>query len=100
MFCVGISPVGATEADAPLASDNAPATPKAAVTAFLRPLALEVCLERDMASDLPDWPRTPAQKHKSTCLRLGSEKHIPSWPVGYQLVNPNPASMRLEQTLA
>jgi len=52
VFWVGISPVGLDEADAPPASDNAPATPKAAVTALLRALVLEVCSECDMAANL------------------------------------------------
>jgi hypothetical protein len=51
VFCVGISPAGLIEADAPPASDKAPATPNA-VTTLLRPLPFEVCFERDMASDL------------------------------------------------
>ena len=49
MFCVGISPAELTEADAPPASDKAPATPNA-VTTLLRPLPFEVCFERDMAA--------------------------------------------------
>ena len=55
MFCVAIPPV-AIEADAPPASDNAPATPNAA-TALLRPFALEIGFEWDI-SDLSGWPRT------------------------------------------
>jgi hypothetical protein len=49
VFCVAIPPVP-IEADAPLASDNAPATPNA-VTALLRPFALEIGFECDI-SDL------------------------------------------------
>jgi hypothetical protein len=72
---VGISPVGAVEADAPLASDNAPATPNAAVTAFLRRITLEVCFERDIASGLqirPDY----APKQQSFSLRLVPENSL------------------------
>jgi hypothetical protein len=44
---VGVSPpVGASEADAPLASDKAPATPNAAVTVFLRRFVLEIWFAR------------------------------------------------------
>ena len=49
MFCVGISPAGLIEADAPPASDKAPATPNA-VTTLLRPLPFEVCFERDIVA--------------------------------------------------
>ena len=49
MFCVGISPAELIEADAPPASDKAPATPNA-VTTLLRPLPFEVCFERDIAA--------------------------------------------------
>jgi hypothetical protein len=52
VFCVGISPTGATEADAPPTNDNAPATPNAVTAALFRPLVLEVCFERDTASYL------------------------------------------------
>ena len=47
MFCVGISPAELIEADAPPASDKAPATPNAVAT-LLRPLPFEVCFERDI----------------------------------------------------
>ena len=52
---VAIPPV-AIEADAPPTSDKAPATPNA-VTALLRPFALEIGFECDI-SDLSGWPRT------------------------------------------
>jgi hypothetical protein len=52
VFCVGVSPTEATEADALPANDNAPATPNAVTAALFRPLVLEVCFERDMASYL------------------------------------------------
>jgi hypothetical protein len=42
VFCVGLSPAELIEADAPPASDKAPATPNA-VTTLLRPLPFEVC---------------------------------------------------------
>ena len=44
MLCVGL-----IEADAPPASDKAPATPNA-VTTLLRPLPFEVCFERDIVA--------------------------------------------------
>jgi len=49
VFCVGISPAELIEADAPPASDKAPATPNA-VTTLLRPLPFEVCFERDIVA--------------------------------------------------
>ena len=49
MFCVGISPAELIEADAPPASDKAPATPNA-VTTLLRPFPFEVCFERDIVA--------------------------------------------------
>ena len=48
MFCVGLSPAELIEADAPPASDKAPATPNA-VTTLLRP-PFEVCFERDIVA--------------------------------------------------
>ena len=48
MFCVGLSPAELIEADAPPASDKAPATPNA-VTILLRP-PFEVCFERDIVA--------------------------------------------------
>jgi hypothetical protein len=49
VFCVGISPAELIEADAPPASDKAPATPNAVAT-LLRPLPFEVCFERDIVA--------------------------------------------------
>ena len=50
VFCVALF-----EADAPPASDKAPAMPNA-VTTLLRPLPFEVCFERDIVSDLHFGP--------------------------------------------
>jgi len=71
VFCVGISPAELIEADAPPASDKAPATPNA-VTTLRRPLPfVEVCFERDIvATSL--WligPEPRAQKQFSAALR-------------------------------
>jgi hypothetical protein len=64
VFWVGLSPAELIEADAPPASDKAPATPNA-VTTLLRPLAFEVCFERDIvATSL--WLISPEPRPKSS----------------------------------
>jgi hypothetical protein len=57
VFCVGLSPAEPIEADAPPASDKAPATPNA-VTTLLRPLPFEVCFERDIVTTSLWLPQT------------------------------------------
>ena len=75
MFCVGISPAGATEAEAPPANDNAPATPNAVTATLFRPLVLEVCFERDIvATSL--WLYCPEPRPKnSLALPCAPYKH-------------------------
>ena len=73
MFCVGISPTG-FEADAPPASDKAPATAPNAVTTLLRPLPFLVCFERDILSFLPAYSREPRPKN-SLALPCAPYKH-------------------------
>jgi hypothetical protein len=67
VFCVALF-----EADAPPASDKAPAMPNA-VTTLLRPLPFKVCFERDIVSDLHFGPE-PRPKY-SLALPCAPYKH-------------------------
>jgi hypothetical protein len=69
----------AIDADAPPGGDNAPATPNA-VTALLRPFALEIGFERDIR-DLPVGPEPRPKSNNQLRFAVVPETKSPTWDI-------------------